>query len=191
MGTLLSTRGLVILTGFILIFAAAGSWVMQDLQPHEEIRSFSSGEKHIIFSDQGKEVAVFFVQTFPQQYYNHAVPVRATLEINSSRYHVDAVDIRIYRPEMGDVYFQGYQKELPAQFWRENDGHIHVMSLQTAGFWGESNQVFDFMVPLRDEEETITVAVDARISETGPFWRHGWIRSGLPVTINLTAAGIT
>jgi hypothetical protein len=186
-----TTPSRIIAAGIILVLVITLGffWVTQDSQPYDEFRYFEPGG--VSFTDHGSRVAELVVHPLPRSDLAHAVPFWAIFCVDTSRYRVDSAEIRITREVMGDIYFRGYQKEFPsAQFWRGNDGRSGTIRLETPGWWGESCQGFDFLIPLDNVTETVSVDLDARISETGPFWRHSRIQYRMPVSVNLTSAGI-
>jgi len=189
----LPSRSVLVVIAIMFITFIGVLWFVQDIQTDSEIRPAYINEKYISFTEQGNAVAQVYVRPWPQPDFSHAVPVQVMLELNHSRFRVDSYDIRLTRKESGDdIYCREHSIELPARFYRERNKNTYVMSVQTPGWWGESNQAEEFFVPLVNKStEDLMVDVDARLSEKGLPFRHYRIRSSLPVSINLSTVSIS
>jgi hypothetical protein len=181
-----NTRFLLIAAGILLIVITGVSiWNQGEIRPYDNVTTVSSEYyTDVLLTDNGNDIGGVYVRPGADQGYGRAVPVKVMVEINSSRYRIDSAELCITRQEMGEIYFMGYQEEFPnARSWTGSDGRSGCTRLETPGWWGESNQAFGFMIPLKNETETVHLFLDARISENGPFWRHARIE--VPVTFDL------
>lgn len=188
MRILQSKRQIFILTGILLILICGGLWISQDTRLYDNARVHTSDDQlytDVAFTDQGDDAASLSIRPSYTLNSSTSVPVTVYFWFNQSRYRMDSLELMITRQYSGDVFFKGYQKEYPVHFWRES-GQTHVVSRETYGFWGESSQAFEFILPRSEENDTISIDIDARLSETGPFWKHGHIQYHLPsaFTIN-------
>lgn len=183
------SKVLAVVAGVLLIIVCINLWTLQEVQPYDTIEPHSSGNPaatDVSFTEQGNYVAGLSVRSFGSPS-DSSVPVKVFFNVNQSRYHLDGVELRVIRQHAGEtIYAKGYQKEFPARSWVGSDGYTSVIHLDTPGFWGESSQAFDFKVPRNTEPDSIALDLDARLSEKGPFWRHGRIHYHLPAAVNLT-----